>query len=435
MIRKTIFTFLLSVAVLFCSAQNQAPFLTLDEAITIGLENNYAIRISSNEKNILTNNASIGNAGLLPSINATGNATNNTVNSKQQFFNGNEQEVNGGKSTNYNANISLGWTIFDGLSMFATYDRLKELEALGEVNARLTIQNTVFEIIATYYDIARRQRELKSLSEALDISRLRVKNANNRYLVGTGSKLDLLASKVDFNEDTTSYIRQVELVASTKIRLNELLARDLNIIFSVSEEIPLAEQLLFEDIRAKTLELNPFLVTAVINKNIARLTKKEIAGNRFPELRLNSAYNLTRFESEFGQLLNNRSQGFNYGLSLTIPIFNGFNQNRLEKNANISIKNAELNYEQTLNSIEANIITVYNNYVNSKSLIILEESNLDIARQNFEITLDKFNLGSITALELREAQRNFILANNRFLQVQFQAKLAEISLKAFYGGL
>ncbi len=82
-----------------------------------------------------------------------------------------------------------------------------------------------------------------------------------------------------------------------------------------------------------------------------------------------------------------------------------------------------------------NLLRAFQDYQTNLDLLKVEAGNVEIARQNLSITLDKYRLGSIAPLELREAQRNSIQAITRFLDAQHQAKLTEISLKEISGTL
>ncbi len=68
-------------------------------------------------------------------------------------------------------------------------------------------------------------------------------------------------------------------------------------------------------------------------------------------------------------------------------------------------------------------------------MIALEENNEAIAKQNLDITLDKFRIGTITTFEFRTAQLNYVNAKVRYSNAQFQAKLSEIALKELAGNL
>ena len=123
----------------------------------------------------------------------------------------------------------------------------------------------------------------------------------------------------------------------------------------------------------------------------------------------------------------------NYGLTLGMNLFDGLNQQRREKNALIEKENREWQYREVEQSVRADLITVFNGYTNNLRLLRLEEENLKTAAENLEIALERYKLGNLSGLELREVQLSLLDAEERLLSVQYQAKLAEISLLQISG--
>jgi outer membrane protein TolC len=268
------------------------------------------------------------------------------------------------------------------------------------------------------------------------VSKLRFKDANSRYKLGRGSKLELLAAKVDLNTDTTQLLRQQDLIKNIKVQLNQLLARDLNTAFKIDEQIAIDKFLVYENLKPlvdiKSLDVQ----TANINQKIAEIYIKQIKGARYPTIALNSGYNFSKNTSpptSFALRFNTR--GFNYGLTASINVFNGFQQGRLEKNANLELQNANYDLERIKQNVNANLLTAYQNYQTNLKLLMLEESNIEVAKENLDITLEKYRLGSIVPLELREAQRNYIDANARYANALYVTKISEVSIKEITGTL
>lgn len=431
--KKVAVAFILAVV---CSISAKAQdILDINKAIEIGLENNYSIKIARNDAIISTNNARDLYTTLLPVATAGAGVNGSRVNSTQEFNTGVTQERDWAESHSYNGNVALNWTVFDGLRMFATYDKVKELQKLGDVNAQITVLQTVYDIVSAYYTIVSQQNQTKSLIEALELSRKRVKDETNKYAVGKASKLDVLNSTVDLNADTTNLMRQLQDLQSTKIRLNQLMARDVATNFSVTDTIIIDYTLKYDDVRQSILTNNPQLKAAQLNKNIASLTYKEVRGDRFPVVKLNTSYNYTKSESSYGQVLSNLNSGVNYGATASINLFNGLIQNKREQNAKTEINTAGILYDQLKQDLDAQLSTAYINYQNSISLVKVEAANREVARQNQDITFEKYRLGSITALELRQAQQNYIIADFRYINAQYDAKTAEIGLKLLAGNL
>ena len=121
-----------------------AQEMTLSEAIQIGLENNYSVKIIRNNAEIAENNNNLGNAGFMPRLSVNASQSYTTQNIEQQFITDPAPRVrDGAKSDAFASSASLSWTIFDGLRMFATKGKLQELEQNGVLNVEKTIQTTI----------------------------------------------------------------------------------------------------------------------------------------------------------------------------------------------------------------------------------------------------------------------------------------------------
>lgn len=431
---KTLFQSL--VLLLFCIIKMEAQeVLTIENAIKIALENNYDIKIVANDLKIDKTNAAIGNAGILPTL--TGNVVdNNSIqNSSQTRQDGTVNELDNARNNSLSYGVSLDWTVFDGLRMFARYDQLKELQKLGEAELKLTILTRIGDVISTYYDLAQQQQQLSALDTTIVISNQRLATAQNRFSIGKASKLEVLNAQVDLNTDTTTLLRQKELYANTKVLLNQILARKLSEDYKVTDEITLDKNLLLPELNALAEKQNPQLQTQIINKRIAELQLKQIKGLRYPTIRLTSGYNFNESQSSLGFASQSSSRGLNYGFTATLNIFDGFSQNRNEKIAKIQIENSKITIEQQSMALSSQLMTSYQTYMTNMQLIDLEEKNEAIAKQNLNITLEKFRIGTITTLEFRTAQLNYVNAKVRYSNAQFQAKLSEIALKELAGNL
>lgn len=432
--RYLIFTAFLAV---ICNAALAQDTLSVEDALAIGLENNYSIRISANESKIAGNNRSLGNAGFLPIITASGTRSYSIQNSEQEFADGGipNSSTENARSNTTNASASLSWTIFDGLRMFTTYEKLTELQVLGEEQLRLTLENTIASIIGAYFNIIRQQKIYDVLQNTVDVSEQRIEIAETRKDLGSGSEYDLLQARADLNADRAAVIRQEVQLNDAKILLNELLSRDVETEFSVRQTIPVEEGLEYSELLQQALSNNKGLTVARINRQVAELEIKEIQGERFPEVDLNAGYSYNRSESGAGFIALNQTDGFNYGITARLNIFDGFNTNRQIQNAKIRLKNQELTLQDEELRVEAGLSAEFKNYLNSLELVKLESENLTYAEQSLEIALERFKLGTINSIELREVQRTLISAESRLIQAQFEAKIAETELQRISGKL
>lgn len=406
-----------------------APMLTLKEAVEIALKNNYNIKLSQNNKTVAANNVTLGNAGVLPKVNGNFASTNSRLTTKQTRSDGTVNNINNAPNTGINYGVALTWTIFDGFGMFANYDRLKQLDQLGALKLQDTIQSTVAGVINTYYDLISQNEQIKALKGAIDISHTQLRYANDKFHVGRASKLDVLNAQVNLNTDTANLVTQYQLFKTLKIQLNQILVRDLQTDFSVADTIVIDEKLMLGDIINNAQSQNPAILSAQLNRRLAEINLKQVRATRYPQVGVTTGYTFSDNKTPAGFTLAQNQHGLNYGLTATINIFDGFNQTRKERNAKIQIDNANISAKQIQLNIETQVNTLFAAYLSGLDLIRLGQDNVVIAKKNLDISLEKYKLGNITPLEIREAQRNYLAAQSTFFAAQYQSKQAEITLK------
>lgn len=420
----------------FCFFEGHSQdVLTLEDALKIALENNYDIKIAKNDSKISQTNLAIGNAGMLPKVTASVVDNNGIQNLSQTRADGTTNSLDNAKNSSLTYGANLDWTIFDGFKMFAKYDQLKQLQQLGETQLKQTLLNKISDVTAIYFDLVQQQQQLNALDSAIAISNQRLTLAQNRFSIGKASKLETLNAQVDLNTDTTTLLRQKELLANTKIALNQQLARDTQINFTVVNDIQVDDKLLLPELTALAFKQNPELEKLIINKRISELQLKQVKGTRYPTVKVNTGYNFAETKSDLGFTTQTSSRGLNYGFSASLNLFDGFSQNRSEKVAKLEIENSKLAIEQQNKTLESQLNSAYQTYLTNIQLIAIEKKNEAIAKQNLDITLDKFRIGTITTLEFRTAQLNYINAKVRNTGTQYQAKLSEITLKELAGNL
>lgn len=414
---------------------NAQEILTLENAVKIALENNYEIKIATNTLSIEKTNVAIGNAGMLPTVTATIMDNNSIQNSSQTRQDGTKNELDNAKNNSLSYGVGLDWTIFDGMRMFARLDQLKELQKLGEAQLKLTVITRISDVNAAYYNLVQQQQQLAALDTTIVISNQRLTLAQNRFTIGKASKLEVLNAQVDLNTDQVVLLRQKELYANSKILLNQLMARDVATDFKVINELKVDTLLVLLELKALAEKQNPQLEAQIISKRVAELELKQIKAARYPTVRVNTAYNFSESQSSLGFVAQSQSRGLNYGFSASLNLFDGFAQNRNEKITTLQIENSKLNIDQQRLALNAQLATSYQTYLTNLELIVLEEKNEAIAKQNLNITLDKFRIGTITTLEFRTAQLNYVNAKVRYSNAQFQGKLSEIALRELAGNL
>ena len=213
------------------------------------------------------------------------------------------------------------------------------------------------------------------------------------------------------------------------------MARDLTTDFKAVPEIFVDQSLLLPDLESKLMANNPELNAERISKRISELELKQVKASRYPTIYATTGYNFGKSESSLGFTTSSESNGFSYGFGATLNLFDGFNQNRNEKIGKMELENAAIAIKEKEQELLSTLSTTYQTYLTNISLIELEGNNEAIAKENLDITVEKYRIGIIPTIEFRTAQLNYINARVRFSNAKFQAKLSEIILKQMSGEL
>lgn len=408
---------------------------SLKQCIETGLERNYSIRIIRNEQLISDNNATQGNAGYLPTIDLSGGFSGTVNNNRNKLSDGTTEKENGVNSETGNIGLNVNWTVFDGFGIQAEYARLKELKKMGELDTRLTIEDFVATLSGEYYNMIRQYIRLRNLRSSLDLSRERVRIAEERYHIGSGSRMDLQQAQVDFNADSSNVLNQLEVVHTSRIRLNELMALD-----NIDEQIALKDSVIRPnifldevDLWQSTLASNASLLIAQKNQTLSELDYKKVKSRDYPYVKLNAGYGYTANWYEVGATDLQQRLGLNYGLTVGLNLFDGFNRRRERRNARIQIENSQLKKQELELGLRADMSNLWMAYRNNLDLWSLEKENVIVALENHRIAIDRYKLGELSGIELREAQISLLEAEERQSIAEYSTKLCEISLLQLSG--
>ena len=410
--------------------------MNLEECLQIGLENNYDLRIVRNEEQISDNNATLGNAGFLPTIGLNGGYNYRESNSNQ-FPRENEETLRsrGATTQMLDAGVNLTQPLFEGFKVQANYKRLNELKTIGELNTRLEVENFIADLTAEYFNYVQQNIRLNNLKYAVRLSEERLRIVEARYQIGSLSRLDLQQAKVDFNADSSLLIQQYEVLNVSRIKLNELMGiEDVEQPFITEDTIirfnaGLSKEKLYEGM----LSENILLKLVQKDKVLSELDLKMLQSQNYPYLKLNAGYGFTHYDYNAGTIEKQRNWGPAVGLTLGFTVFNGFNRKREQKNARIAIENRQLIIEKQKLSLQSNFANMWMAYQNNIELTKLEYESLENARINYEIAIDRYKLGDLSGLELREAQNSLLEAGQRLVNAQYRTKLCEISLMQISG--
>ncbi|SDB52650.1 Outer membrane protein TolC [Flavobacteriaceae bacterium MAR_2010_188] len=428
---------ILFLVVLFIAGNSFSQnILEPEEAFRLALENNYGIKITYNDVEIAENNAGLLNSGYLPSLTANAGTTYNRDNTEAEFSDGTVRILEGAKSNRLNAGVTLNYTLFDGLGRLYNYKRLKELYDLSELEARETIENTIYNLFTIYYNVAELSENVTSFEQALAISKDRITRSQYQFDYGQVTKLAVLNAQVDINNDSINLINSKQQLGNTKRDLNFVLGNVLEPNFKVDTLVNFILKGERDALLNKVKSSNVLLQQVEKNILINEFNIKATRGNFFPTIGLFGSYGYSKNNNNAASFLAvSTNSGLSGGLNLSWDIFDSGTTITRVNNAKINLESQELIKEELLISIERDFYNAWDDYINKLTIYQVQADNIITATANFERTEEKFKLGQVTSIEFRQAQLNLISAELSRNQAKYDAKLAELRILQLSGDL
>lgn len=417
------------------SHAQSADTLRISDAIKIGLENNFSLRIARNEELVARNNNTIGAAGFLPKIDISSSANGSNYDTRQELASGAINETKNYPTASVYGGVQLSWTLFDGFAMFANRQRLSTLEGINSIAYQLKVEDVVSDIIVNYYTLSAEKQLLEIYKEILRLSADRLNIAREKAAIGSSYLLAVMQAEVDYRTDSTQVLRQINRIKDLTITLNKLLGRDPSIQFVIESKIPEVKLYNQDSVITLLKSNNKELLISRLNLRLKQIAIKEAQASRYPRLTISSAYNFSQSNTPDGSITLSRNIGPSYGVTLGIPLFNGFNVNRNIANARIYMENQEFNLQALENDLTAEAVRLTNNLMLATNLVEIEKKSALLAKQNSDISIEKYRVGLISDLELRDAQIRYLNAEFRYQNALIQAKSAEIAIQVLIGNL
>ncbi|MFH1700263.1 MAG: TolC family protein [Candidatus Zixiibacteriota bacterium] len=426
--------FILSIFIpAFCAINSYGQSnLTLEDAVKTGLKQNNNIQIARNLGRIAEQNASLGTAGFLPKIDAAGSyslsQSNVETNSPFSFGNTDAENISG--------QLSLNWTLFDGLGMFSNKSRFNALSRLGTYQSQEIIENLVVAISAAYFNLVRQEMLLDVSRETMEISQTRLEKEQVRHDVGGASSTDLLNARVSFNNDEAIYLNQEMLAVIARKNLNVLLgqnpAREISVIKEI--DIPLLN-MTYDQLLDLAMEKNSGLRLTRQGKIVADKDIGLARAKFLPRVSLQAAYGYSDRTTarDVGEDITSHSTDGNIGLNLSYNLFNGGSDRVNLQTARLTAKNQTLNLREREIQLSGLVNEKYESFLRYLKLVELEEQNVRAAAQNLELQNDRYQLGSSSSLEFRDAQVSFSRAQIALISARYSARITFLEIQKLTG--
>jgi outer membrane protein len=409
---------------------------TLDSAIAITLKSNYNILLAQNAYKTASNNYAPGIAGMLPTISANATYTASVTNLSQQYSSGLDVNKSGAVSTTIVPYIGLSWTLFDGTRMFVAYNQLGLLKDEGMLNLKATLEDNIASVIEAYYNIVQQKQLLIVDDSDLAVFKEEMDIAQKQYEVGTGSKLNYLQAEVSYNAQNSARLKQQVAVMNAIISLNQLLELPIETTYDVRADINIGRELKYDSLNNLAFMQNPNLALAKTGIRVAEDNVKETNAMRLPSLSIGADYGLSRNSSNAGFALYNQSAGLiGAGFTFSWTLFNGSIINIQHENAQLAEQSAKFQYDLTNFQVNATLLETFKQYEVNQKILKMDEDNFVIAKQNVDVALEQFRIGTTNIVQLQQAQASYAQAGSQVVSDRYSTKVSETQLLQLSGEL
>ena len=429
-----IFFLLLFVFPLGLFAQNGGT-ISYKQAVALLLKNNFDIQIAKNNATIADVQNNYGNAGFLPKVDINAGTSLASNKTKQEFASGLKVNQSGVGSQNLNAGAFLTWTIFDGMKMFATKERLNLLELQGELSMKIEMEQQIEQLTLLYYQAVRQEQLIKGIEIAMQVSNERIKLYERKLEIGAGSNVELLQAKLDHNAQKSNLLSQKSLLNEFKINLLNVLKMDATSSIEVDTIFEFESSRTIEEIKQKIEQSNQSVMFANRNILVQEQALKELQSLHLPVVGLTSSYNFARSENAAGFALLNQNLGYNVGLNFSWNIFNGYTTKNQIKVSNYTLQNSKLESYKVKLSLNNTAVATFQRMSNDQEILTLEEDNIKLAQEALDISLERLKLGLGNYLEIKESENTYEASITRLVNARYNLKQSETSLKKLMGNL
>ena len=406
-------------------AQAQQP-LTLTNAITKALENNYDIVIAKENQRVAEIENNWGKAGRYPYINLS-MGDNNSL-----------RVVDGDNTTSIglSGGASVNWTIFDGFSVSITKTRLEELENLSKNNTAVMVESTIQSVILAYYDVLLQKEILATYKEVMALSQDRFQKAEQQKEYGSAVTYDVLQAQNAYLADHAGYLLQEVAYKNSKRNLAYLMAEREVVDYEYTDKFEaVTEDYTLAGLRGQMMENNKSLQNQYINQ---RLLVNAIASAKSafsPSLDFSGGVTGARNGSKVGKTDMNWANSANFygNLTLSWNLFSGGNRKRALQIAEIDSDIAEIQLTDMQHDLDNSLANLFEFYQVRKELLTVADENLAAAQLNLQISRDKFEAGAINSFNFRDVQEIYLRASQGKLEAIYNFINAQTSLLRLTG--
>lgn len=414
---KSAFFLLLILGIFTANAQQ----IGLQDAIRLALERNYQIQISNQQKSIAQKNNTWSEAGLFPTVSLVAGYNNAIQDNRENPFTFTPVLL---LQQAFTPALNVNWNVFSGFLVKMTKTRLEQLETQSQGNAMLLLENTVFDVIKTYYTAVLQREKLSLLQELLNYSRERVRLTEIKKDFGASNSLELMQFKNQYLTDSMNLLMQQMTYDNSIRNLSLLLNFDLDTLLYPSDPLEFVfPSLNQETFREQLLKNNRNIQNQYINLSLAETQTKIQQSFLYPTLNVQLGYQYAKNSLRALDVPDLQADinvpNYFANVTLRYNLYNNWKSKRAIEVAKIQEDIAKLNIEDLKRTVLNQGEMLMRMYKMRNDLVALSTENLVYAQKAYDLSTERFNLGSINSIELMTLRNQYIQTKMTHLDNQY----------------
>ncbi len=411
--------FFLVFVVTFSFAQQTPRVVSFDAAVQIALERNLSV---IQQKNIFEGQQSGVTAaygGLLPTVGANGSWSRSQSRTENQFLNGVAVPLANTSTSNYfRTQVSADVTLFNGFGNTSNINRATSNAVAAEQNLYRARQNTVFQAQSLYLNVQRNEDLVRVGEDNLKRSQGQLDQIVEMNHLGAKAIADVYRQQYQVGNDELALIQAQNNFEKAKADLILFLGLDIIDYYQFSDptikaEVDTAEFAVlnaqYKDFQALTrqaLSLRPDYKSVIESMNAASSSITMAQSGYLPIVNGSVAYGLSA--ADINKLNDNKT--LSWGISVSVPLFNGFQTDNQVQTARVTYRNAEAQMIQTERSVQVDIKKALLDLDAAMKQVDVSQKNVLSANEDRKIQEEKYRLGASTLLDLLTANANYSTA-------------------------
>jgi outer membrane protein len=413
--------------------------LTFKEAVRLGLENNVTLNQEKNRLEYTQINKTASKLQLGPSVQASGNAYHAQGNS----FNPNTGNVIEGQIDYVNASVDASMPVFNGLRVLNQYRQANEFNESQMHFVNRSSQNVIVDVANQYLTCLLDIQLVRIDMENVNAQQVQYEQIKAQAELGSRAEADLYNQEYQLKNAELSLVRSRNRLKNDLAALAQIIMVDPAVAYdlqSIDWDVnkAVADTLSLPEMMTTAMQRRSDLKSAELNEKSAEYGFKSFKGRYYPSIYAGASYG-SRFNDVYGesdrsfvdQITVDNTQ-FSYGVSVTIPIYNGLLFRSQAANSKMLYKNAGLVADGVETRVKVDVIRAYQNFKDAITNYQASTAQLKSAEMAFKMEKERYDLGISSIVQLSLVNQTYVKAQGDYqgslFTLMFQRLLINYSL-------